>query len=317
MNVTVRSERTEDYFEIAEVNALAFTESTSLDEVKLIDCLRHRKQFDPALSLVAVLNKKIIGHVLFSQCASILNTQPNKAAILAPIAVHPSYQGMGIGARLIEEGHKRLKEKGIQFSVLLGHETYYPKFGYLTNMFGETKTVIKRSDIIDAPSIMERKVESKDLPLLLKLWDMNFKNTNLAIKPDLSIIDWLSCGKGIVSSVLLDNEMIIGYVRYQKGNLCDIKSLLLNENKDDQMKVIHHLSQQIINEENIKLPLDPHSDIIKNLPYPIAIEDNIWDACMLCVIDESNQDLQAYCDSVRNDIQRPGIVTWPIEFDVC
>ena len=49
---------------------------------------------------------------------------------LAPLAVLPEFQKQGIGSALIKEGHKRAKEMGYRFSVVLGSEKYYPKFGY-------------------------------------------------------------------------------------------------------------------------------------------------------------------------------------------
>ena len=46
------------------------------------------------------------------------------------MAVKPQFQNRGIGEALIKEGHRITKELGYGFSVVLGHEKYYPKFGY-------------------------------------------------------------------------------------------------------------------------------------------------------------------------------------------
>ncbi len=45
-------------------------------------------------------------------------------------AVLPNYQGNGIGGHLIEFAHKKARELGFESIILLGHPTYYPKFGY-------------------------------------------------------------------------------------------------------------------------------------------------------------------------------------------
>ncbi len=50
---------------------------------------------------------------------------------LAPLSVLPEYQRKGVGTALIEEGHKIAKEMGYAYSVVLGSENYYPKFGYI------------------------------------------------------------------------------------------------------------------------------------------------------------------------------------------
>ncbi|MCE7041379.1 GNAT family N-acetyltransferase [Dyadobacter sp. CY312] len=49
---------------------------------------------------------------------------------LAPVAVLPEFQGKGIGGMLIQAAHKRAKDLGYQSIILLGHEEYYPRFGY-------------------------------------------------------------------------------------------------------------------------------------------------------------------------------------------
>ena len=43
----------------------------------------------------------------------------------------PGRQRQGIGKALIQEGHRRARELGYRYSVVLGSETYYPKMGYL------------------------------------------------------------------------------------------------------------------------------------------------------------------------------------------
>jgi predicted N-acetyltransferase YhbS len=62
---------------------------------------------------------------------------------LGPIAVLPKYQKEGIGGMLINTGHKKALELGYMSVVLLGHPSYYPRFGYrmaaiwgLTNPWG-------------------------------------------------------------------------------------------------------------------------------------------------------------------------------------
>ena len=46
------------------------------------------------------------------------------------MSVLPEFQGNGIGRMLIEKAHQKAKELGYKSIVLLGHENYYPRFGY-------------------------------------------------------------------------------------------------------------------------------------------------------------------------------------------
>src|SRR3546814_18554841 len=49
---------------------------------------------------------------------------------LAPVSVAPGHQGQGIGDALIRAGIDALREQDIAISFVLGHEAYYPRFGY-------------------------------------------------------------------------------------------------------------------------------------------------------------------------------------------
>lgn len=89
--------------------------------------LRKSEAFIPELSLVAEIDGKIVGQVLFSK----IKVGDTVQVALAPVSVLPEYQGKGIGGMLIKEGHSIAKNLGYEFSILLGHPTYYPKFGYL------------------------------------------------------------------------------------------------------------------------------------------------------------------------------------------
>ena len=56
---------------------------------------------------------------------------------LKNLAVRPEYQRKGIGTALVKEGHRIGKELGYSYSVVLGSENYYPRFGYVpANQFG-------------------------------------------------------------------------------------------------------------------------------------------------------------------------------------
>jgi putative acetyltransferase len=49
---------------------------------------------------------------------------------LGPMAVLPAYQRQGIGSQLVERGLERLREAGCPFVVVIGHPTFYPRFGF-------------------------------------------------------------------------------------------------------------------------------------------------------------------------------------------
>ncbi|HJS12049.1 N-acetyltransferase [Sphingopyxis sp.] len=85
---------------------------------------------DALVSLVAERGGAIVGHVLFSRMDVEADGALLAGAGLAPVSVAPDSQGEGIGDALIRAGLDALREQGVAISFVLGHETYYPRFGY-------------------------------------------------------------------------------------------------------------------------------------------------------------------------------------------
>jgi putative acetyltransferase len=83
----------------------------------------------PILSLLAYINKQPVGHILFTK-AHITNHPEVAASFLAPLAVVPKYQKQGIGGALIKKGVELQAASGIEIVFVLGHPTYYPKYGF-------------------------------------------------------------------------------------------------------------------------------------------------------------------------------------------
>lgn len=125
----IRKEIKNNYDGVYDVIKTAFetAEQSDGNEHDLVVALRKSDNFIPDLSLVAVEDNKIVGHILFTK----IKIGEYEEIALAPLAVLPQYQKKGIGRKLIENGHKIAKELGYHYSVVLGSENYYPKFNYV------------------------------------------------------------------------------------------------------------------------------------------------------------------------------------------
>ncbi len=123
--ITIRLETESDIEFIREINELAFGQP---DEAELVDKLR--QSCNNILSLIAELENKIVGHILFSPVAIDSTNGAIKGMGLGPMATLPEYQHQGIGAGLINTGLGTLTKNGCPFVVVLGHPTYYPRFGF-------------------------------------------------------------------------------------------------------------------------------------------------------------------------------------------
>ena len=82
------------------------------------------------ISLVAVKDGRIVGHIAFSPVTVTSDTAPIDAIGLAPMAVLPEYQRQGIGSQLVEAGLHACRDTPYGVVVVLGHAQYYPRFGF-------------------------------------------------------------------------------------------------------------------------------------------------------------------------------------------
>jgi predicted N-acetyltransferase YhbS len=94
-------------------------------------CERLREGRMPAegLSLVVEQDGDLIGTVRLWH----VSAGPSRPALmLGPIAVDPSRQGLGVGAKLMREALKRSADKGHKAVLLVGDAPYYERFGFST-----------------------------------------------------------------------------------------------------------------------------------------------------------------------------------------
>ena len=122
----IRQEIPEDSAAISNVNEEAFGQK---EEGELIGKLRNRGVL--TLSLVAVQDNGIIGHIAFSPVKVESERSSFEAIALAPMAVLPAYQRQGIGSQLVQEGLEECRRLGHEIIVVLGHPDYYPRFGFV------------------------------------------------------------------------------------------------------------------------------------------------------------------------------------------
>ncbi|QDZ41504.1 N-acetyltransferase [Euhalothece natronophila Z-M001] len=122
----IRPEIPHDYLAVSKVHQLAFGQEA---EANLVDQLR--LVVNPYLSLVAIKQDQIIGHIFFTP-VDLASELPMTTGVmgLAPMAVLSLYQRQGVGTALIREGLRLCQQMGSKAVVVLGHPEYYPRFGF-------------------------------------------------------------------------------------------------------------------------------------------------------------------------------------------
>ena len=125
----VRAERDADIAAIRTVNREAFGGEA---EGELVDALRANG--DAAVSLVAETDAGVVGHILFSHLPIRAPGTEVAAVALAPMSVLPRWQRRGVGSALVRTGLERCRNAGVEAVVVLGHPTYYPRFGFSAHL---------------------------------------------------------------------------------------------------------------------------------------------------------------------------------------
>lgn len=108
------------------VAAFEKMEISNHTEQFIIKALRSARAL--ALSLVAELDGRVVGHIAFSPVT--MSDETKDWYGLGPVSVHPDFQRKGVGKALIQEGLKRLRAIGAKGCCLVGHPQYYRQFGF-------------------------------------------------------------------------------------------------------------------------------------------------------------------------------------------
>ena len=133
MNITIFKETLADELSVQKIiqDAFANEEFSDKNEHNLVNALRSSSSFIPELSLIAKVQNKVVGHILFTRARVVGQNRTQEILVLAPLAVSPDYQNNGIGTSLIHHGLNLATELGFTAVSVMGHPTYYKKFGFI------------------------------------------------------------------------------------------------------------------------------------------------------------------------------------------
>lgn len=126
--ITIRPETADDIAAIRAVSQAAFLEAEHSDgtEQEIVERLRAAGCL--AVSLVAELQGRVVGHAAVSPVSISDGTQGWYG--LGPISVLPEFQRRGIGSLLMNRALESLKELRACGCVVLGDPGFYGRFGF-------------------------------------------------------------------------------------------------------------------------------------------------------------------------------------------
>lgn len=121
----IRPEKPSDAVAVREVNEAAFGSTVEADIAEKV-----RDQSNSVVSLVADVEGEVVGHILLSP-VTLKEHRSIDLMGLGPMGVLPAHQRRGIGSRLVEAGLRECQGRGCCAVVVLGHASYYPRFGFV------------------------------------------------------------------------------------------------------------------------------------------------------------------------------------------
>jgi putative acetyltransferase len=125
----IRAERADDHGAVRAVQLAAFGAHRT-EVADLVDDLRRIVELGDGLSLVAVQDGEIVGHLMFTRSLLDAPRRLVDVQVLSPVGVSPSRQKTGVGSALIRHGLEVLADRGVPVVFLEGHPGYYSRFGF-------------------------------------------------------------------------------------------------------------------------------------------------------------------------------------------
>lgn len=133
MRIIIRHELPTEYKEVENVTREAFWNLyvPGCSEHYLVHKMREHNDFLSVLDYVAIIDKKIVGNIMYVKSA-ILNELNEKIDTISfgPVSVLPEYQRKGIGSALLQHSLREAKDKEYKAVIIEGHPKNYCKYGF-------------------------------------------------------------------------------------------------------------------------------------------------------------------------------------------
>lgn len=115
-------------FRTGDLEALERLHSAAFPDEDLVSLVRELSgDASCALSLLAEVEGRVVGHVMFTDCGG---PGGGRVSLLGPLAVAPELQRQGVGSRLVRDGLARIEGEGSSAVFVLGDPNYYGRFGF-------------------------------------------------------------------------------------------------------------------------------------------------------------------------------------------
>lgn len=129
----IREATIDDAENIKHVHLQAFDDSEARMVSDFAVNLLNENHPGKIISLVAIENNEIVGHIAFSP-VYLESTNEHLGYILAPLAVAPRFQKNKTGSSLVKHGLGTISDIGSSIVFVYGDPQYYSRFGFKTDL---------------------------------------------------------------------------------------------------------------------------------------------------------------------------------------
>lgn len=139
--IIIRNIKPDNHYEIEYLVKRAFwnLNMPGCDEHYLVHRIWNEADYVPEISLLAELEGKIVGAILYTKCRVETASGDVEVLTFGPLCVDPDFQKKGIGKKILLESMRLAKELKYKAILICGVPSYYPKFGFKTaDNFGIT-----------------------------------------------------------------------------------------------------------------------------------------------------------------------------------
>ena len=161
-NIILRKEIVSDYRIVEELTREAFWNHhvPGCDEHYLLHIMRQDASFISELDIVAEIEGKIVGNIVYTR-GKIIEDSGNIRDVISfgPISVLPDFQNKGIGRKLIEYTKRSAINLGYSAVLIYGDPEYYKKFGF----YSAEKYNIRTADNMYAEALLAMELISGEL----------------------------------------------------------------------------------------------------------------------------------------------------------
>ena len=132
--MNIRLELPQDYREVENLTREAFWNvyCPGCKEHYVLNQYRNNPDFIPELDFVMEEEGRIIGHVMYSKAAIVLEDGTNHPAwTFGPISIHPDYKRKGYGLKLLNYSLEEARKMGIGVLCMEGNIDFYKHAGFV------------------------------------------------------------------------------------------------------------------------------------------------------------------------------------------